>query len=305
MARKSFVLARQPFIVDPESIDRNEGRQVDWNLVDSSYREGAVNIENEGAAAAGAVSLTVEPLPVDINAGTFLKFGTYAPVTVTVNDAEPADAGDVALGVAALSGPIPNGTVLDFSAGVNAQLVRLAADAVAGDTSLTVEALDGVIADATTALFPGGTIQARVITFAAQGATSLVVDELQFAIADEAVAVLGGSGPRSILPGTWMCELSTGKIVPRSIRPASETTIGLLESGASEDDSVSNGTGAFSYGAGMKTGYSVIVGGVVYENLLPESTGTPPLANSTYKTEVQTAGVGTGFSFQQYGDTTS
>jgi hypothetical protein len=79
--------------------------------------------------------------------------------------------------------------------------------------------------------------------------------------------------------------------VPRAARPGSETSIGLLTTEALED----------SQAAGL-SGYGLIVGGVVYENLLPEASGTPATINATYKTELQTAGVGTGFAFVQYGD---
>ena len=42
----------------------------------------------------------------------------------------------------------------------------------------------------------------------------------------------------------------------------------------------------------------------MYENLLPEASGDPLAISSTYKTELQTAGVGTGFAFFQYADNT-
>ena len=53
------------------------------------------------------------------------------------------------------------------------------------------------------------------------------------------------------------------------------------------------------------SGYGVIIGGSIYENLLPEASGDPAVIDSTYKTELQTAGVGTGFAFFQYSDDTA
>jgi hypothetical protein len=92
-----------------------------------------------------------------------------------------------------------------------------------------------------------------------------------------------------------MAELSGGKVVPRLNRPGSETSIGILETDATEGDK-----------SAALSGYGLIVGGVVYENLLREATGGPPaVIPSAYKTELQTAGVGTGFGFRQYSDNRS
>lgn len=58
-------------------------------------------------------------------------------------------------------------------------------------------------------------------------------------------------------------------------RPA----VGLIET-----DAVQNAA------ADSKTGYSVLVGGVVYETLLPDATGTPKELPAAYKTELASAG---------------
>lgn len=289
MGRTSYTNSAPAFAVDPHSLVRNGGRQVDWNYIGDVYRSTAATVTAGATAAAGATSLTVVALPVPIQAGTILNFGTYAPVTVTVNDAD-VNATETAITVAALSGPIPAGTILQFS-GAGAGFAKLTATADAGATSLTVEALPEDIDNAATALFPGGTIQARVTANAAAGATSLTVDELQFAIAEDATATLGGIGAHRIPAGTVVAALSSGKVVPRSIRPGSETAIGLLETDAVEGDR-----------AAALTGYGVVIGGAVYENLLPDATGDPAVLPSAYKTELQTAGVGTGFAFMQYSD---
>lgn len=49
------------------------------------------------------------------------------------------------------------------------------------------------------------------------------------------------------------------------------------------------------------SGYGTIVGGNLYENLLPEATGTPKVLDAQVKTELNAAG--TGFAFEQYQDT--
>jgi hypothetical protein len=100
------------------------------------------------------------------------------------------------------------------------------------------------------------------------------------------------TGKKEIAPYTVMCEVASGKIIPRADRAGAETATCLLEAGAVEDEP----TAALS-------GYGIIVGGIFYENLLPDAAGGPPKVLPTaYKTELQAAGVGTGFAFEQYGD---
>lgn len=265
------------FVADPESIIRLPGRQIDWDYVPDSYRSSKQTVSVNGAVAAGATSITVDALPIALLAGLFLNFGTYAPVTVTVSDGS-VSAGDTTLGVAALSGPIPAGTVLDFSGGTNAQVARLSADAAAGATSLTVEPLDGTIANGTTATFPGGTKQARLTANAAAGATTLAVDELEFAIPDNATAIVGGTGDKTIPSGTFMAEMSSGKIVPRAARPGSETAVGVLVGDAFENSREH-----------ALSGYGVINGGLLYKELLPESADS---SFATYVSEVSASGTG-------------
>jgi len=51
------------------------------------------------------------------------------------------------------------------------------------------------------------------------------------------------------------------------------------------------------------SGYGCIVGGVFYENLLPDAAGDPAVLSADIKEEL--ALTGTGFAFEQYGDTRS
>lgn len=290
MGRTYYTGSSAGFIADHKSITRMPGgRQIDWDYVTAAYRDTSATIQLSADAAAGATSLTVDALPVKVKAGTILNFGSLAPVTVTLNDGS-VSAGDTSITVTALSGPIPAGTYLDFSGGTNAQVARVNTAAIAGATSLTVYPLDGTIANSTTATFNGGTLQARVTANAAAGATSLTVDELQFAIADDSTATLEGTDDYTVLAGTVMAALTSGKLVPRAIIPNAETAVGLLESNATESDR-----------SAALSGYGVIIGGAVYENLLPDANGGSTIS-STYKTELQTAGVGTGFGFFQYAD---
>lgn len=193
------------FVADWESIDRNTGRQIDWRYVPDSYVTGVTHtIVAAAGASQGAVTITVEALPVALPAGKVIKFG----------------AGEFA---------------------------QLTAPAAAGATSVSVEALQNAIESD-----------------------------------DEAVYTVSQSNAKVLPAGTVMCQLSSGKIVPRADRPGSEEAIGLLISTAIEtnhNDSLS--------------GHGIIVGGVIFENLLPETI-------TSYKTEL--ADNGTGWSWQTYAD---
>lgn len=255
--RTNFSGSTPGFVVDYNGAARNNGRQIDWTKLDDSYRQGKLIVKANGAAAAGATSITVDALPTDIPLGTMLNFGTYAPVTVTVNGAG-AIATATSLPVAALSGPIPSGTILDFGAGAGL-FALTTADAAAGATALTVEALPEAIAAGKTASFKGGTKQARVTTAAVSGGTTLAVDELQFAVADNAEATFGGIGSKIVKAGTIMAQLSTGLVIPRKAVTGAETAsmmiVSTVEEGARQD---------------AATGYGMFVGGSFYQDLLPD-----------------------------------
>ena len=80
--------------------------------------------------------------------------------------------------------------------------------------------------------------------------------------------------------------LGSGKASPRVV--TTNPAAGILETDAHQDapfDSV---------------GYGLIVGGVLYENLLPDASGTPKTLAAAVKNELNAAG--TGFGFQQYID---
>lgn len=170
-----------------------------------------------------------------------------------------------------------------YSGGVDHTVV-LGESALAEAEELTVEALTVAIPAGTILDFEGEGKFAKVVADAAVGATKLTVEKLVEALTegDEAVFHAPGSGPKVIKAGTVLCKLSNGKYIPRVARPGSETAVGLLMSTATED-SRSDAT----------TGYGIIVGGVIFENLLPETiTG--------YKTELGTNGA--GFVWVQYAD---
>jgi hypothetical protein len=159
--------------------------------------------------------------------------------------------------------------------------------------------LTGAIPAGTTLYFGEAGELARTTAAAAVGATSVATDALPAALesGDSATYVPDLAAPKVIPAGTRMGDAGTdGKIYPRVVttNPAKF----LLATDAVEE--VLGFAGHLN-----RSSYGVIRGGVVYENLLPGATGSPKVIPSAEKTELQTAGVGTGFSFVQYRDSTA
>lgn len=99
----------------------------------------------------------------------------------------------------------------------------------------------------------------------------------------------GVTGARRIPAGTVVgTTLGSGKLRPRVV--TTNPAVGILETDAVEDDK-----------SAALSGYGVIRGGHVYENLLPEAAGGPPrvLADAV-KTELRAAGG--AWIFSQYAD---
>jgi hypothetical protein len=72
---------------------------------------------------------------------------------VTVTSPAGAAIGATSIPVNAISGPIPSGTILDWTG--TGEYSRLTSNAIAGATSLAVEALDVAIEGGDTATYPG------------------------------------------------------------------------------------------------------------------------------------------------------
>lgn len=207
------------FAADPLKMERiPTGRQIDWANVGNEYR-------------------TTPGL---------------ARVTVAVSATANVDATSISF--AALTGPIPSGTRLDFG-GKKTALTTAAA--VAGDTSVAVSALAAQLTNTDVATYAG----------------------------------TAGSGNKVLPAGTPVGDLlGSGKLSPRVV--TTNPAIGLLETDAVENDPTA-----------ASSGYSVINGGPIYENLLPAAwlSGTPKVLATAVKNELNTAGVGS-FRFFQYND---
>lgn len=105
---------------------------------------------------------------------------------------------------------------------------------------------------------------------------------------DELPAAYDDADGNKLLPaGTIVSELPDGRIVPRTdgIEYAGDA-IGILRTAAHEKSEVA-----------ALSGYGVVIGGVVYENLLPDHGDG---SFDTFKTELHAAGP--GFRFETYED---
>jgi hypothetical protein len=156
--------------------------------------------------------------------------------------------------------------------------------AIATATEITVAALPVALPTGTLLNFAGTGEVAELSAPAAAGATTLTVLALDAAIEDNDTAtyIVSASNDKVIPAGTVMCELSTGYVVPRAARPGSEAAIGILWSTATQNSLTD-----------ALTGYAIIVGGVIYETLLPETI-------TSYKTELETNG--TSWVWETYSD---
>ncbi len=171
------------------------------------------------------------------------------------------------------------------------------AGATTGATQIPVLALPVNIPTGA-ALYFGSTAKYALLTAAATtGATQLSVQAIPQNLASGNTAIVAGTAAKTLPAGKAMVELANGKIAPRSDRPGSEACAGFLEANAIEGDV-----------SAAKTGYGLIIGGALYENLLPDATGgTTGALPDAYKTELSNATTpkSTGFAFEQYADTRS
>jgi hypothetical protein len=193
-----------------------------------------------------------------------------------------------------LSGPIPSGTILDFTG--TGKFAKLTADAAVGATSLAVEALPQALVSTDAATFPGGAIDAEVTADALAAATTLTVAPLEFAIANDAEALVDGApivtNGRLIPKGTILSLTSAGLFMPRrdGVSSSEIQSVGFLASDAVENSK-----------SDAKSGYGLVIGGTpIYENLCPDADSSGDLP-SAYKTEL--AANTLGFTYEDWSDT--
>ncbi len=171
--------------------------------------------------------------------------------------------------------------------------VTLTANAAIDAVALAVVALLIPVKSGTLLHFGESKEFARVTADAAVGATALTVEALPAAIESGDAAIVKGEGKKILPAGAVMGELidltagGPGKVSPRVV--TTNPAIGLLASDAVEDDP-----------AAALSGYGLVRGGIVYEALLPDATGTPRILAAAIKTEL--AANSKGFVYAVYKD---
>ena len=101
------------------------------------------------------------------------------------------------------------------------------------------------------------------------------------------------NGKKEIPAGTVMSEDDNGQVYPRADADTgtnpTHTARFIAETNMVEDEKEA-----------ALSGYGMILGGAFYENLLPDSTGTPKQLPADFVTELRASG--TGYAFEQYTD---
>ena len=113
-------------LVDPNTGDRSNGYQIDWDLVGDEYRTGAVKVTLTAAGVAADTALTVTALTGTIRKNTAIKFGA-GKVAVTTADAL---AGATTIPIQALAGAIANSSVA-YAGGGPKRIARIWANRTA------------------------------------------------------------------------------------------------------------------------------------------------------------------------------
>jgi len=285
--RTTRTASRPAFVVDPGSIDRDNGRQIDWDLLDSRYSHDPVSIVVTADADIDDTTLAVEALTRAIQAGEVLDFGLRPSITVTIGDSGEA-IGQTDITVDPLPGKLRAGAIIKSGAG---EFMQLTADADVDDVSVTAEALEVALEGNDTLVWPAQRILARVTVDAEIGDESITVEALDVWINTDDVASLGSGSPgKQVKAGTVMDLLSSGKVVPSALGTGGGVTAyGILETNADEMSA-----------SDADSGYGMICGGFHYENLLPEAAGSPAVIDSNWKTELRARGG--AFRFEQYLD---
>lgn len=315
MPRTPYVfVSERSFIADPDSITRDGGHQIDWDSVPESYRLNATTVTLAGAVV-GARNTVVKKVFANATGGTFID--TYATVptgaitysataaTLVANMQAAYDAlstigagnsivsagpGGVAeiyieftgkLGAQPITAPTSNAGSL--TSGSTATITTSTPiTGVSSATSITVTPTIQDIPDNSWIHFPGG-VNAQTTAAVPAGATTIPVTHIVGNIPTASVGNIYGSLAKIILAGTAMGIAGTSdgmKMAPRvaSTNPA----IGLLETDAQE----------FPGRSDALTGFGLIRGGIIYENMTPDGSANSGTIPSGIKTELAAAGTG-------------
>lgn len=305
--RTEFNGTRPAFLFGNKYV-QSTGRQVDWDQIPDSYRQGAVKVTAGANASQNATTMT-------------LNF--------------------------ALGAVLAKGTVLDFGGGKFARLAQAVTGTGANLASIAVDSLVTAISNADVAYYGGsgpkfiaaGTIMATL------SSGKVVPDSLATRVYDAAATAKGtntGNGVLTLATPKTVSGVMVGTYRVVFVEPASNlgtfvvedpngTVIGEGVVGTAFSNhvafTIADGSTDFVAGdsftiavtqtdgancAGLiiteatqgsltdaATGYGMVIGGVVFENLLPDAVSG--VITATQKARL--AAIGQGFTYETYVDT--
>lgn len=311
MRRTSQTLTRPPAVVDSRTLVSAPGRQIDWDKVPAQYAATSVKVTVDGVNSADATTLNVTALPAALPQGAVIGFGSKKFARLTL----PALAGAVALTVEALPVAFAGAEVgyyqgtgkkfvppLTVMAEVSGGKIVPRSLASAGTATSAVKASGANTGNGTmgaitiTGTPQPGVYRLRITRVAANAGDFVITDPNGATLGYGAVAAAfsGGGLAFTLADGSTDFAIGDGFDITVVLTGLTTGAIGLIETGANEDSDTD-----------ALTGYGLLIGGVFYENMLPDASGSPKVLPSAYKAELQTVGVGTGFSWQTYADNRS
>lgn len=304
--RTSKTMTNLAWIAVASSILQNTGRQIDWRLVPSTYDESAWTVTLTAQANAAATSMTVAALDEDVYPGTLMYFGEageYARcrlfsakgTTTLYVDALPAqiesgDTGKIGRGGELF---IPAGTIMAEIVAAPGKVVPRAAIASTAWGTAVAAAVVGT---------GDGTISAVTVNSDAKVGTYIV--KLIQVVANKGLFQV--TDPNGVIIGTNYVGVAFNTEIGFTITDgATDFVVGDYFSIAVTMTYIAskmilltdarNNTPAHA-----KTGYGMAIGGHLFENLLPEASGSPKVLSATIKKELKQNGC--SFTFEQYGD---
>ena len=291
MGLTSYALSRVRGVADESSLERAGGHQIAWSLItaDADLEKRVTQLTVVGKTAAGllvprSVTQTLTSLTIASGTATAVKtaHGLAVGDRITIAGATPswlnathtvATVADADTFTFAVTPPTPAGDLKPVTLTIATDLVGLTAHGLAAG-----DVVEFPIITTTTGLTVGQNY------YVISG--GLTADA--FKVSDTA----GGSAvDLATNNGTALMQI----VAYAASRTASGTitvaraAVGILETNAAQN--------AQSHAL---SGYNLLVGGVLYENLLPDASGTPKVLPAAYKAEL--AAVGCTFKYQTYAD---
>jgi hypothetical protein len=289
---------------------QSTGRQVDWDLVPDSYRQGAVTVAAGANALQNATDMTLNvPVGTTLAKGTVLDFGggKFARLAQAFAGTGANQAGvlvdtlvtAISNGDTALVGGfgpkyIPAMTIMgELSSGKVIPLKLITATYTAASAAKAGNTGNGVLTAAGTPVVAGGQAGVYKIVFIepASNLGTFIVEDPNGVVIGEGVVGTAFSNQIAFTIADGSTDFIAGDEFTFTVTQSDGSKCaGLIYSDATQGSLTD-----------ASTGYGMVVGGYVFENLLPEATGSPKVITAAQKAAL--ALCGPGFVYEQYQDT--